>query len=84
MKLQQGLLTIILGLAIIGAAMSVYIVDQREQAILLQLGEPVGDIRGPGLHFKIPLVQEVRRFDRRILSVDPAPEQMVISSSMDT
>lgn len=84
MKLQQGLLTIILGLAIIGTAMSVYVVDQREQAILLQLGEPVGDIRNPGLHFKIPLVQEVRRFDRRILSVDPAPEQMVISSSMDT
>jgi membrane protease subunit HflC len=84
MKIQQGLLTIILGLAIIGTAMSVYVVDQREQAILLKLGEPVGAIRGPGLHFKIPVVQEVRRFDRRILSVDPAPEQMVISSSTDT
>ena len=83
MKLQQGILLIVLGLAIIGGAMSMYTVDQREQAILLQLGQPIGDIKGPGLHFKIPLVQEVRRFDRRILSVDPQPEQMVISSNRE-
>lgn len=81
MKLQQGVLLIVLGLALVGAALSAYTVDQREQAILLQLGQPVGAIQKPGLHFKIPFVQEVRRFDLRILSVDPPPSEMVISSS---
>ncbi len=60
---------------------SVFIVDEREQAILLQLGQPVGQPRGPGIHLKIPFIQSVSYFDRRILSVDPQPEQMVISSA---
>lgn len=78
-------LTIILfafGLTVIVASMSMFTVDQTQQAIVLQLGQPVGDMRKPGLHFKIPLIQEVRYFDRRVLSVDPAPEEMVIASSL--
>ncbi len=78
-KLAIALLLIIL--AMTGIVMSVFTVDEREQAIVLQLGQPVGEVRQPGLHFKIPLIQEVRRFDARILSVDPKPEQVVISSS---
>lgn len=74
---------IVVALLIFGLSQSLFTVDQREQAIVLQLGQPVGDVKGPGLHFKIPLVQDVRRFDRRILSVDPLPQQMVISSSRD-
>lgn len=65
-----------------------FTVDQREQAIVLQLGQPVGQandpasfIKGPGLHAKIPFIQEVRFFDRRILPVDPMPNQVVISSA---
>jgi membrane protease subunit HflC len=68
-------------LALLTAGQCAFTVDQREQAILLQLGQPVGDVMGPGLHLKLPIVQNVRRFDRRILSVDPPPEQVVISSS---
>jgi membrane protease subunit HflC len=78
-------LTIILfaaGVVLIAVSQSLFIVDQREQAIVLQLGQPIGKPRGPGLHLKIPLVQEVKYFDRRILSVDPPPEQVVISSSL--
>lgn len=78
----------IIALVLIVASQSFFIVDQREQAIVLQLGQPVGDqtkpetyIKGPGLHLKIPMIQEVRYFDRRILSVDPEPEQVVISSA---
>ena len=66
---------------LIGASQALYIVDQREQAILLQFGQPIGEVKGPGLHAKIPFIQNVSRFDRRILSVDPAPEQVVISSA---
>ncbi len=84
MNLKIGILLVILSACIITLSQSVFTVDEREQAILLQLGQPVGQIQGPGLHFKLPVVQDVRRFDRRILSVDPLPEQMVISSSVDS
>lgn len=87
--MDKTLLTLaaVAAIALIGIAQSVYIVDQRTQAIVLQLGQPVGDsadrasyIKGPGLHFKLPIVQSVQYFDRRILSVDPGPEQVVVSS----
>ena len=71
----------VLAVGLIGASQVFFIVDQREQAIVLQLGQPVGDINEPGLHMKIPVIQTVQYFDRRILSVDPAPEQVVISST---
>jgi len=50
---------------------SVYVVDQSEQAILVQFGEPVGEvITDSGLHWKKPFIQDVRRFDKRILPWD--------------
>ena len=48
-----------------------YVIDQAEQAIIVQFGEPVGEpVSEPGLHFKMPFVQEVRRFDKRLLAWD--------------
>lgn len=85
--MQSNKLTLVffvLGAILIGLSQTIFIVDQTQQAIVLQLGQPVGELRKPGLHFKLPLVQEVRMFDRRILSVDPAPEQMVIASTLIT
>lgn len=50
---------------------SVYVIDQAEQGIKVQFGEPVGEVvTEPGLHFKMPFVQQVRRFDKRILPWD--------------
>jgi membrane protease subunit HflC len=50
---------------------SAFIVDQSQQAIIVQLGEPVGSvISEPGLHWRIPFIQDVRRFDRRLLDWD--------------
>jgi membrane protease subunit HflC len=50
---------------------SAYVVDQSEQAIIVQLGEPVGDVvTEPGLHWKVPFIQQVRRFDKRLLAWD--------------
>ena len=55
----------------IGAVQSTYVVDQAEQAIIVQFGEPVGGlIDKPGLHWKLPFVQDVRRFDKRIMAWD--------------
>ncbi len=51
-----------------------YTVDQTEQVIITQFGEPVGDpIVEPGLHFKIPFIQTVNTLDRRFLEWDGAP-----------
>lgn len=75
-----GILLALVVLAVFSLNQVFFIVDQRQQAILLQLGQPVGEPRHPGLHMKIPLIQSVRYFDSRILSVDPDPEQVVISS----
>ncbi|MGJ0486398.1 MAG: protease modulator HflC [Methylomicrobium sp.] len=51
--------------------LSAYTVNQAEQVIITQFGRPVGDpITDPGLHFKLPLVQDVNRFDKRYLPWD--------------
>jgi modulator of FtsH protease HflC len=53
------------------AANSAFIIDQAEQGIIVQFGEPIGDvITEPGLHWRIPFIQEVRRFDKRLLMWD--------------
>src|ERR1700747_1419395 len=51
-----------------------YTIDQTEQVIITQFGQPVGDpITEPGLHFKIPFVQNVNSLDKRFLEWDGAP-----------
>jgi membrane protease subunit HflC len=50
---------------------SAYVVDQAHQAIIVQFGEPVGGVvTDPGLHWKVPFIQDVRRFDKRLLAWD--------------
>src|SRR3989449_8929414 len=60
---------ILIGLIVSGC---LYTVDQRQHAIVFQLGEIKGVVEKPGLHFKIPLLQNVRQFDMRILTYDDA------------
>lgn len=55
------------------ALSSVFFVDQRERVILLRLGQIEKSDYQPGLHFKIPFFDEIRRFDGRILSLDSTP-----------
>jgi membrane protease subunit HflC len=62
---------------VLGLFQSVYIVDQTQRAIVLQLGKPVGDSQGPGLHFKMPFVQNVIMFDQRILEYDAQPAEIL-------
>jgi len=59
-------------------SMSMFVVDQRQRAIVFQLGEVVGVVTEPGLHFKVPLLQNVRYFDSRILTLDTGePERFI-------
>ena len=56
---------------------SVFIVDQREKVLLFQLGEIIRSDIKPGLHFKYPLINNVERFDARILTLDARPESFL-------
>ena len=59
-------------------SLSMFVVDQRQTAILFQLGEVVGVKTEPGLYFKVPLLQNVRYFDARILTMDSMePERFI-------
>ena len=72
-----GLLVLLV--AIIVAYGSVFTVDQTEQALVVRLGEPVGVVTDPGLHFKAPFIDTVILIDRRILDLEN-PSQEVIAS----
>ncbi|MXQ07968.1 protease modulator HflC [Alphaproteobacteria bacterium GH1-50] len=68
-------LLIVAVLAIVGVLSSIFIVDEREKALVLQFGQIRAVKQEPGLAFKIPFIQEVVRYDDRILSLDtPAIE----------
>ncbi len=76
-----------LGIALAGAlavlllaSLSLFTVDQRERAIVFQLGEVKEVIMAPGLHFKWPLIQNVRYFDARILTLDTPDAERYITS----
>ena len=58
---------------------SLFIVSETEYAIKFQLGRIVRADFEPGLHFKLPFVNNVRKFDRRLLTLDTNPEQMLTS-----
>ena len=78
MKLNKFILPVII---VIGFAiyLSVFVVKEINQAIVLQFGDPKRIISTPGLQVKIPFVQNVVFLDRRILSLDPAPEEVIAS-----
>ena len=70
MQKRQVIALVILIAVLIGVRATAFIVDEGQQAIVLQLGRPVGGVKTPGLHFKTPFIQDVRYFDRRILEYD--------------
>jgi membrane protease subunit HflC len=65
-------------IVLILVSMSLFVVDQRQTAIVFQLSEVIRVESTPGLKFKLPLVQNVRFFDSRILTMDaPEPERII-------
>jgi membrane protease subunit HflC len=78
MKLNSNNLLIGGVAVLILASMSLFVVDQRQTAIVFQLSEVIRVETTPGLKFKLPLVQNVRLFDSRILTLDaPEPERII-------
>ncbi|MDW4550453.1 protease modulator HflC [Defluviimonas sp. D31] len=70
---RATLLLPILVLAIAGALSAIFIVDEREKALVLQFGQIKAVREEPGLYFKLPIIQEVVRYDDRILGLDVDP-----------
>jgi len=66
--------------ALIVVSTSLFTVDQRQHAIVFQLGEIRDVVSEPGLHFKWPLIQNVRYFDKRILTFDSAEPERFLTS----
>lgn len=66
---------IVVFLVVLIASNSVFVVAQTERAVMLQFGNIVRADISPGLHFKIPYVNTVRKFDARVLTVDATPQR---------
>ena len=67
---------ILVGLALVALGLSAFTVNERELAIKLQVGEVVRSDYEPGLYFKIPIIQTIRKFPKRILSIDDDPQRV--------
>ncbi len=60
------------------ASQSLYIVQQPEQAIVLQFGDPVRLVQDPGLKIKVPFIQNVVFYDKRLLNLEPPAQEVVL------
>ncbi|MBQ7659768.1 MAG: protease modulator HflC [Alphaproteobacteria bacterium] len=65
-------------LAFVALWQSVYIVSQVQQAIVLQFGEPIRVVKDAGLKFKVPFIQNVVYYDKRLLNLDPPAQEIVL------
>ncbi len=80
--MRPGIVAAIL-IVLLLASKSVFVVGEGQTALLLQFGRIVRTDFKPGLHFRIPLVQQVQRFDGRVLTLDSAPERSMTSEKKD-
>lgn len=77
---RQGLILALLAIAVllVGLGVSpVFIVDIRQTAIVVELGKPKQNITSPGLYFKVPFIQDVTYFDKRLLDYDSSPQEVI-------
>jgi membrane protease subunit HflC len=79
MKALFALLVALVGAAVVAVYASAFIVHQNEQALVLEFGKPKRLIQKPGLHWKLPVVETVEYFDRRILDLDTSPQEVTAS-----
>jgi modulator of FtsH protease HflC len=80
--MKQSISTVFAGLVglLVLASLSMFIVDQRQNAIVFRLGEVIAIKTAPGLYFKVPLLDNVRNFDVRILTIDTAEPERFLTS----
>ena len=71
-----ALVVVVIGLFFLGAS-PLFTVDITQNAIVVQLGKPVRNITEPGLYVKVPFIQEVTYFDKRLLDYDSDPQDVI-------
>ena len=69
-------IVVVVGLVLVGIGLSAFTVNERDLAIKLRLGEVVQADYEPGLYFKIPVIHEIRKFPKRILTISDRPERI--------
>ena len=79
MRAFAMVILVALGLAAAGAYLAMFIVHQNQQALVLEFGKPKRIIDQAGLHWKIPVVETVEYFDKRILDLDTSPQELFSS-----
>jgi membrane protease subunit HflC len=72
-------LLVALGIAVVGTYFALFIVHQNEQALVLEFGKPKRIIDQAGLNWKVPVVESVEYFDKRILDLDTTPQELFSS-----
>ena len=70
-----GLIILVVGVTAYGALFTVH---QTQQALILQLGNPIRTVPEPGLHFKLPFIQNIEFYDSRILDLDPPVQEVIL------
>ncbi|MCC7260244.1 MAG: protease modulator HflC [Alphaproteobacteria bacterium] len=79
MKLSQGIIAVLVVGALILLSSTFYTVHQVQQALVLEFGKPVAIVHEPGLHAKIPFIQDVEYFDNRLLEFNADPKEVIAS-----
>ena len=74
---------VLLGLAFVGIGLSAFTVNERELAIKLRLGEVVETGYDPGLYWKIPVYHNIRKFEKRIMTIQDRPERIFTDCLMN-
>jgi membrane protease subunit HflC len=77
MKAKIITISVILLIAIIFLTLSMFVVDQTQQAVVLRFGQIVNTYSTPGIHFRTPFVDNVVKFEKRILLYDIEPEKII-------
>lgn len=80
---MKNLILILIAALAIVAGNAAFVVREDERAVLLQFGRVVRSDFAPGLHWKIPVLQNVRRFERRIVTLDKEPQRYLTSERKD-
>jgi membrane protease subunit HflC len=70
---------ILLGAVALAAYLTLFTVEQTQQALVLEFGQPKRVISDPGLHYKIPFIQNVEFLDKRILDIDTSSQEVIAS-----
>lgn len=79
MRILASIVVFLLGLAALGAYFTFFMVSESQQALVLEFGKPKRQVTKPGLHWKIPVLENVEYFDRRILALESTPQEVIAS-----